>query len=351
MPHIIDWKVGYEIELLSPRGSTRKHLADAIASHYEGSTKRVFSRQSEPSKVPGKPTFESLCLGYEVYNSHNELIVTCVDDLTIRKELNPQALSMPGWYRIVSDDPRFLHLITKQCDATDDLEQVMKPLADLFKSDVVKGQANMIRVEDSESLPIAIAAPLLGERERPCEVVTAPLVEDHYIILETILTIAKELEFTLPFEGATHIHFDGQPFCDTKTFVATINLLEQGREIIKASLHCNPNCLRLGPWPDSLLALVKTPVFQSLSWQQARDQLKPLKLSKYCDFNLLNLVSESKSKHTIEIRVLPASLSAKEIIDATRAFECLFQLAQTHDQRLNFDFDFKPAISEFFIDS
>lgn len=58
------------------------------------------------------------------------------------------------------------------------------------------------------ALPTAIATPLPGERERPCEIITPPLQNNYRDYLETILNAARDLDFTIPQEGAIHIHFD-----------------------------------------------------------------------------------------------------------------------------------------------
>lgn len=50
----IAWKIGVEIELLAPPGSSRKTLAAFVADQHQGSVRSVLHQDSEPSKVPGR---------------------------------------------------------------------------------------------------------------------------------------------------------------------------------------------------------------------------------------------------------------------------------------------------------
>jgi hypothetical protein len=48
-------------------------------------------------------------------------------------------------------------------------------------------------------------------------------------------------------------------------------------------------------------------------------------LTKYCDFNLLNLAAAERAKHTFEVRILPSSLEARSIIAAAELFAALLR--------------------------
>jgi hypothetical protein len=77
------WKKGFEIELLAPKGSSRRDLADRIAEHVDGRVRTCFYPQSEPSLVPNLPVFENLILGFDVLDTQGERVALIVDDLTI----------------------------------------------------------------------------------------------------------------------------------------------------------------------------------------------------------------------------------------------------------------------------
>ena len=83
----------------------------------------------------------------------------------------------------------------------------------------------------------------------------------------------------------------------------------------------NPKCRRLGKWPEELLVLVHPPGFRSLSWEEAQLHLRKLNLSKYCDFNLKNLIHSIPDKNTFEARIFPGWLDAESIVGAAGLME------------------------------
>lgn len=92
---------------------------------------------------------------------------------------------------------------------------------------------------------------------------------------------------------------------------------------MKTLVGANPYCVRLGRWPEALPALTREASFRALDWPAAQAQLAALKLSKYCDYNLVNLIAGHPAKHTFEVRVLPAYLEAAPIVEAAALFEAL----------------------------
>jgi hypothetical protein len=58
--HELESRVGFEIELLAPRGATRADLACAVAAAVGGEVALAFHRDSEPSAVPGMGAFHHL---------------------------------------------------------------------------------------------------------------------------------------------------------------------------------------------------------------------------------------------------------------------------------------------------
>lgn len=113
----LDWKLGVEVELKAAAPSTRRDLAVAFASAAGGSMRTFFHPQAEPSKVPGKPVFYNLTLGFEAIDAAGRPIARCVDDLTLQADFDRRAPQRPGWYRIVGDDRRLLRLVARFADA------------------------------------------------------------------------------------------------------------------------------------------------------------------------------------------------------------------------------------------
>ena len=317
------WRCGFEIELLAPRGRSRLDLAQRLARRHGGTVRRFFHPQSEPSKVAGKPQFENVTPGFEVVDAAGRLVARVVDDMTLQAGLDPQAAPLPGWYRIVTDDGRLLRLIMRQCDAAASVERVLEPIAALFGTAAEAHASGMITVADDRGASVAIAAPLPGERERTCEIVTPPLDRDQEAALDVLLGEARAEGFGLPREGATHIHFDAVPLTSATAVVNLVAVLSRHGDALKRLVGTNPNCIRLGRWPERLSALVGSQRFVDLDWPAARKELAAVGLQKHCDFNLLNIATAKPGKHTFEVRVLPAALQARPIIEATELFAAL----------------------------
>ncbi|HEX3919774.1 MAG TPA: amidoligase family protein [Caulobacteraceae bacterium] len=323
----LSWKMGFEVELMAPPGRSRADLAARTARRLGGTVRRFFHPQSEPSIVPGQPVFENLTLGFEVLDSAGRRLAAFVDDLTLQRDLDRQAAPRAGWYRIIADDGRLLQLTVRHCDAEAPLESVLDPLAALFGTATAPHASGMVRIEDARGVSVAIGAPLPGERERPCEIVTAPVEADHERVIQGLLEDACAEGFAVPVEGATHIHFDATPLRSAAVIARLVETLSLHGDALKQLVGVNPHCVRLGPWPDTLKALVLTPGFRALAWPEATEALSNVGLTKYCDFNLLNIALNSTSKYTFEVRVLPAHLDAAPILEAAALFEALLRWA------------------------
>lgn len=198
--------MGVEVELMAPPGKSRMDLARAIARSYGAELERFFYPQSEPSLVLGSPVFHNLTLGFRITHREGGWIASCVDDLTLHSDLNREAAPEQGWYRVLSDDERLLRLVANQCRAHESGDQVLTPLANLFGTAAETGPDGMVRVNDSQGATIAIVAPLPGERERACELVTAPLESHHQQQLDRLLGTARSLGFPQAAVNAARNH-------------------------------------------------------------------------------------------------------------------------------------------------
>lgn len=331
MPEI-RWKTGFEIELLAPRGLSRRDLAAAIAAHPGCSISPCFHPQAELAAVPGAPVFENLTLGFEARAADGSLLARCADDLTLQDDLDRRAPSKPGWYRIAGDDARLLRLIMRHADPADPLEKVLDRVAGLFGTEPTRSPDGMTRLADALDAPIAIAAPLPGERERPCELITPPMVDSHAERLDRLLTPARALGFTVPIEAALHIHFDAVDLCRAATLVNLFRVLDRHGDALKRLVGTNPRCIRLGAWPQKIRDLVTDPTFAFQTWEEARARLLGNGLTKYCDFNILNMIQPPPGKHTFEVRILPVSLEVAPVIQAAGLFEAILHWANDTTQ-------------------
>ena len=322
-------RIGFEIELLAPKGKSRLDLAEAIAKLFNGTVKRVFHPQAEPIHVPNNPIFENLTLGFKIYSSSHELIALCLDDLTLQADLDKTKRPKENWYRIVSDDSRLLQLVTCQVDAELHINEALTKIADLYHTTVQSDHSGMKRVVDQNHQTIAIAAPLPGERERACELITSPIQYDHQEKLNTLLNIAKSHSFTIPSEGATHLHFEAFEFHSAHVIRNIINLFGTYDKLLMALFNTNKKCIRLGRWHQSIFELVEKPWFPTLPWQKVKDEFKQLPLTKYCNYNLVNIIHEIPEKPTFEVRILPSTLDSFEITCAASVIETLLIMARS----------------------
>lgn len=319
------WTLGVEIELLAPRGSSRLTLAQAIAERYGAEVRRIFYPQSEPSPLPRSPVMENLTLGFEVVDRQGQVIAKCVDDLTLQAECCKGAAPRPGWYRIVSDEARLLRLVARVANAEDPLERVLDPVAQLFGVQPIWGPGGMVKVSCEEGLPIAIAAPLPGERERPCELISPPLLRSQIAMVGEWLELARGLGFCAPLEGAIHIHIDGTRFCSAPVLRQVITQWRTYGSLLRQLLGTNPQCQRLGPIPEDLWRAVQAQDWLDLEWSAACAALKPLNPSKYRDVNFRNLIFQIPHKPTIEVRILPVWLEFEPLEQAIDLIQALFE--------------------------
>jgi hypothetical protein len=92
---------------------------------------------------------------------------------------------------------------------------------------------------------------------------------------------------------------------------------------LKQLVGTNPNCVRLGNLSPELFAVAGEAGFASQGWKLAGRKLRLIELSKYCDFNVLNVIHDIPGKPTFEIRILPGSMDATEIARWADLFEAI----------------------------
>jgi hypothetical protein len=281
--------------------------------------------------VTGKPVFHNLTPGFEVSDSAGLPWCTLVDDVTIREGLNASEAAAPGWYRLVSDDPRLLRLAALYCDPAVPLHECLEPFARLFGVAVDVKSDGFVSVADSAGASLVIGAPLAGERERPCEVVTAPVQERHLERLEEVLEPSRDLGFTLPVEAAVHVHFDAAPFRNPRALRNLVRYVYPRQALLRSVLGTNERCRGLGSLPAALRDLVEDDRLVTGEWDRAQQLLAGLRLSKYSDLNLLNLVERPPGKDTIEWRQLPGAVNGEAVIAGVLICAGVMRLALESD--------------------
>jgi len=349
---ILNERIGFEIELLAPAGASRRTLADGISREQGGTVSRFFHTDSEPSLVPGMGHFWHLTPGFAVHDRAGAPLATLVDDITIvddlRRELPPPKPAVAAGrhaagprdgpdehsYRILSDDGRLLRLVADRTHPDTPFGRVLDEVAALFGTSVETVGA-VRRLRDRAGASIAMATSLATGRERPCEIVTPPLSRDHEEALERLLRPARELGFTVPVEAAVHLHVDAAPYRSVPAFSNLVRLFGHWRDALRVALDTNPACTRLQPLPPSLIELVETPDATGLSeaerWSRLQAAAKATGLTKYFDVNLTALLVDRPARDTVEVRILPASVHAEEIVGRAAFVEALLARCRMPD--------------------
>jgi hypothetical protein len=315
---VLHRRIGFELELLAPRGSSRRALADALASRCGGQVRAVWHHDSQPAAVPrlgGR--FLHLTQGFEVVERSGKVLCSLVDDVTIVADLDSAAAALPGWHRLLTDDSRLLHLLARFSDPAGPLDTALDGVASLW-GEHVERLGNVWRL-DAAGVTIALATPSGGERERPCEIVTPPLAAEHAVALEELLDTARSLGFTVPQEAAVHLHLDGAPFRDPHTLANVVRLFAHWREPLRQLLRTNDRCRRLAALPDELVAVADA----APTWDELRQAATRSSLTKFFDVNLTQLLRDDPVRDTLEIRILPGAITAGEVVEGAAVVEAL----------------------------
>jgi hypothetical protein len=317
-------RIGFEVELMAPPGLSRRSLAVELAGRCGGRIRPVWHHDSEPSLVPGLGRFLHLTQGFEVRRADGSPVCTLVDDVTLVAGLDLRAAPAPGWFRVLSDDPRLLRLLAAHSDPGDTLSAALDGPARLWGTRVER-IGEVFRLDDPGGATVALAAPLGGERERPCEIVTPPLTTDHRAALDDLLAPARTLGFTVPAEAAVHLHVDGGPFRHPRALANLVRLFAHWREPLRTVFGTNPACRRLAALPAPLVAAADAVAAADVGAGTAalRRAADTGGLSKFFDVNLTQVLTDAPVRDTVEIRILPGSIDADEIVHQAALVELL----------------------------
>jgi hypothetical protein len=313
-------RTGFEIELLAPVGSSRRVLADELASRRGGRVRPVWHHDSEPSLVAGLGRFLHLTQGFEVVDAGDALVCTLVDDVTLVADLDPRSQPIDGWYRVLTDDPRLLRLLAARIDPGAPIEDSLDAVAALWDA-LVQRHGQVFQVDDRARATVALAAPQGGGRERGCEVITPPLTANHERAIDDLLMVARELGFTVPTEAAVHVHHDGGPFRSAAALANVVRLFGLWRPALHALLSTNPACRRLAPLPEPLVEAAGG----APSYEQLRAAATAGGLTKFFDVNLTALFAQNPVRDTLEVRILPGAIDASDVVRGAAIVEALLE--------------------------
>lgn len=292
-------RVGLELELLAPAGSSRETLARALARatkqqlefgfkfHGAGflADGRADCRLTEALRVPGLASF--------------------VDDPSI----SVSGDDVTRWARGRSDDVRIALWAERRCWARSRAHRLAPFRTDLDALLITR------RVLDPLGHPLLLLEDDDAGRARVCEVVLVPLARPALKkTLRLVCAVATDLGFTVPREGATHAHYDARPFRSTRALRALVLQFSRERDALSALLQPNPHCTKVGPFPADVVRVARE-AEDTLDFDTLCAALSLAGLRREVDLNLLGVVETFPKQPTIEFRALPSTLDA----DATLA--------------------------------
>lgn len=316
-------RIGIEVELVGPVGASRADLAEAIAAKVGGDVRENWHLDSEPSAHDSIKVFHHMTPAFDVVDRAGELVVRIVDDITIRKDLDTQAVSQAGWSRVVSDDPRFLRMLEPFLAPLDQDPSEIEGLVARMGL-VVEHKEAATRLVDSSGASVALVAAMPGERERVAELISPVIEGDTEPWIELVMGPAAELGFSVPIEGATHLHYDAGPFRASGPFSRLVTAFGQHAEGMRELFNTNPNCTRIGRLPEALDELVARPDFEAMAWPEVVELLREVDgISKYLDVNIVHLMLEKPPLDTVEIRTLPSTASGAELTDMVTTVDAI----------------------------
>ncbi len=321
-------KAGYELELLAPIGSTRYSIAYHFSQKYNLNLKTCFHRESEiwPGSNNGI-AYYCLTKGFELWNNQSWQF-RFINDMTIRHSLDASVPESNEWYHILTDDIRFIDLIQNQCDSSSATSEILKPISKLYKVEQ-QIKDRIYSVVGKKSKLICGAHSQMADRNRICEIVTAPITENHQQRLEEIIDLANSMGCIVPQEGAFHIHFDGTDFANSKTLLRMIRYFYVWTDVLKAMIPPNPYCTRLGEYSKAILDYAFDLANETKPFSDVVSELKMLAPTKYCDFNFNNILIGDPDKFTVEVRVIPMLLDSAALVAANDLYMSFLEFIKT----------------------
>jgi len=317
-------KCGYELELLAPLGETRHSIAHHLGKNYSCQPLAIFHRESDynPYYIHGK-SFYCLTRGFRL-ESPSGFWLKVVNDMTISTQIDLENDDETDWFHLLADDIRLIDLIVSHCDPGASPQQVLTPIAELFQTTVDK-KDTLYQVSGPSGSLVCLAHHHFKDRNRICEIVTAPIETSHREVLYNIIHQVQEKGCTIPTEAAFHIHFDATDFCSSDRLLRLIRYFHVWSEIIKTLVPPNPHCQRLGPYTDEVVRYAFDRANDNKPWDEVVAALKGAGATKFCDFNFANILNGDPNKMTIEVRIIPMTFNVDALVAATVFFNQFLQ--------------------------
>ena len=328
LPFDDDSRTGFELEFLAPRGKSRRDLALALATAFAGEVERGFKYHSEGPFRDGRPICD-LTPAWRVVCS-GEVLFTLVDDVTITADLDKEAATPSGQFRVILDDLRISLWAEQRCwgPDTEDPQALLRVILETFDATLNNAGTAGARdarhriISDPWGHGLGVVALYEGERERPCEVVTRPLSRhERRGVIARLLEVIDAEDFGVPHEAALHLHVDNGPWLSTARLSQLMRDTQAARPLLHEMLEPNPACKRLGPFTKKVMDVVDSGA--DLAFRDLCSAISKAGASKFVDVNILGVIRERPRHPTVEVRCLPVDVSEREMfarIDAVENF-------------------------------
>ena len=327
-------KCGYELELLAPIGETRHSIASHLAQYYSCQPVPIFHRESDyrPHHIHSA-SFYCLTRGFYLERPSG-FWLKVVNDMTISNQINLDNDEETDWYHLLADDIRLVDLIISHCDPGAGPKEILDPIASLFRTSVEKN-GSLYQVAGPRSSLVCFAHHLFKDRNRICEIVTAPITTLHREILLDLTTKVQEKGCIIPTEAAFHIHYDATDFCSPALLLRLIRYFHVWSQTIKRIVPPNPHCRRLGAYADDVVNYAFARSNEDKPWEEVVASLKSAGATKFCDFNFVNILNGHPTKMTFEVRITPMTFNVDALVAATDFFHQFLQSVKN----TNHDYD------------
>lgn len=336
-------RTGFELELLAPKGKTRKELADRLARTWGGSVRYGLKFLGAFDQRGADEPLCKLNLAFRVEKDGKQL-VDIVDDCTIESELDREAKPIRGSFLLVTNDVRLGHW-AEQVAWVDrlDVRAMLQPFFDTFFGDLGEpGEGGVRRdqraVFDRLGNTLAVLSPPERDRERVAEIVTRPLLAaEREEFLADILDAARELEFFIPSEGALHVHYDAGPWRDTRRLAQLIDAFAAQRHRLRHAVQTNPACKRLGSYGDDVVGAAMEELSRIANGNRATPfpefaaRILEAGTNKFVDLNIQGVVKKRPKQPTLEARFFPMAMEIDRIMDMLGTVEDFLLTAYGRD--------------------
>ncbi len=259
------FQVGIELEILAPQGSSRATLAERVARSIGGSVVGNWHLDTEPSAHPDLDVFHHLTPAFDVLDNDGNLFVRMVSDVTIHADLDIKAPGLAGWHRVLSDDPRFLRMVGQFLPSMEASSADLDALADRLGL-LIEQKGETTRLHDSTGASVVMFTTLPGEKHRVTECISPPLTDGFDNWLTAVVGAANEIGFSVPSEGATHLHYDAPLFREPEAFRRLVYAFGPNVDVIRQKMETNPRCRRIGALPTGLVDFAESDRYGSMEW-------------------------------------------------------------------------------------